>query len=65
VKQSVRVSRTPFNLSVSVHHRLHMYALAASAARVGMLALAQFAETKIVYTPAHIQLTRTTTIPRL
>jgi hypothetical protein len=57
MKQSARVSMTPSNLSESVHHRLHMYALAASAAGVGMLALAQFAEAKIVYTPAHIKLT--------
>jgi hypothetical protein len=34
-----------------------MYALAASAAGVGALALAQPAEAKIVYTPAHVKLT--------
>jgi len=34
-------------------HRLSMYALAASAAGVGMLALAQPAEGKIVYTKTH------------
>jgi len=33
-----------------------MYALAAGAAGVGMLALAQPAEAKIVYTPAHVKL---------
>jgi hypothetical protein len=33
-----------------------MYALAASAAGVGLLALAQPAEAKIVYTPAHIHI---------
>jgi hypothetical protein len=33
-----------------------MYALAASAAGVGMLALTQFANAKVVYTPAHKQI---------
>jgi len=36
----------------SVHHQLRMYALAASAAGVGVVALAQPAEAKIIYTPA-------------
>jgi hypothetical protein len=40
-------------LSESVHKRLNAYALAASAAGVGMLALVQSAEAKIVYTPSH------------
>jgi hypothetical protein len=40
-------------LSESVHARLNMYALAASAAGVGMLGLAQPSEAKIVYTKAH------------
>jgi hypothetical protein len=44
------------NLSDSIHQRLNMYALAASAAGVGILALAQPAEAKIVYTPAHIKI---------
>ncbi len=48
-----RTRRTPSELSDSVHHQLNMYALAASAAGVGMLALAQPAEAKIVYTPDH------------
>ena len=46
--------RTPSKLSDSVHHQLSMYALAASAAGVGVLALAQPAEAEIVYTPAHV-----------
>jgi hypothetical protein len=37
----------------SVHARLNMYALAASAAGVGMLVLAQPAEAKVVFTPTH------------
>lgn len=45
--------RTPSKLPVSVHHRVNMYAVAAGAAGVGMLALAQPVEGKIVYTPAH------------
>jgi len=45
--------RTPSRLSESVHHQLNMYALAASAAGVAVLALAQPAEAKIVYTRIH------------
>ena len=44
------------SLPESVHRRLNMYALAASAAGVGMLALAVPAEAKIVYTPTHAQI---------
>jgi hypothetical protein len=40
-------------LSESIHHQLDMYALAATAAGVGILALVQPAEAKIVYTPAN------------
>jgi len=47
-----RTSRIPSKLSGSLHHRLNAYALAASAAGVSLLALAQPAEAKIVYTPA-------------
>jgi hypothetical protein len=45
--------RRTANLSDSVIQRLNMYALAASAAGVGALALTQSAEGKIIYTPAH------------
>jgi hypothetical protein len=48
-----RSSRKPSNVPESLHQRLNSYALAASAAGVGMLALAQPAEAKIIYTPAH------------
>jgi hypothetical protein len=51
--RSSRPTRTPANLSESIHHQLNMYALAAGAAGVGVLALAQPVEAKIVYTPAH------------
>jgi hypothetical protein len=40
--------------SDSFHRHLNQYALAAAAAGVGALALAQPAEGKIVYTPAHV-----------
>jgi hypothetical protein len=48
-----RRRRQETTLSHSVHKRLNSYALAASAAGVGALALAQPAEAKIIYTPAH------------
>ena len=56
MKRSSGPRKIPFNLSESVHQQLNMYAIAAGAAGVGMLALAQSAEAKIVYTPAHIKL---------
>src|SRR5690349_14033845 len=40
-------------LSQHLHRRLEAYALAASAAGVGLLPLAPPAEAKIIYTPAH------------
>jgi len=47
--------RKTANLSDSVQRKLNMYVLAANATGVGMLAaLAQPAEAKIVYTPAHV-----------
>lgn len=48
--------RNTTNLSDSLHHQLNLYALAASAAGVGVLALSGPAEAKIVYTPAHVVL---------
>jgi len=45
--------RKTSKLSDSLHHRLNTYALAAGAAGVGMLALVQPAEGKIVYTHAN------------
>ena len=49
-----RTSRTPCKLSDLLHHRLNAYALAASAAGVSLLALADPAQAKIVYTPAGV-----------
>ena len=46
--------RTPSKLSDSIHHQLNMYALAASAAGVGVLALTLPAEGKVVYTRAFL-----------
>jgi hypothetical protein len=48
--------RTPSRISESLHHQLNSYALAASAAGVGLLALAQPAEAKIVYTPTKVKI---------
>jgi hypothetical protein len=50
-------NRTTQQLSEALHHQLNMYALAATAAGVGALALAQPAEARIIYTPAHVVLT--------
>jgi len=49
-----RPARVPSQLSESLHKRLGAYTIAASAAGVGMLASAQPAEARIVYTPAHV-----------
>ena len=53
MKHSSRPIRKPANLSESMHHQLTAYALAASAAGVGILACPPTAKAKIVYTPAH------------
>jgi hypothetical protein len=50
-------------LSESIHQQLNSYALAASAAGVGMLALAPPAEARIVYRPAHVSISPNSTIP--
>jgi hypothetical protein len=54
MKQLSGRPKTASNLSASVHQQLNMYAIAASAAGVGILALAQPVEAKIVYTPANV-----------
>jgi len=48
-----RPARVPSQIPESLHKRLGAYTLAASAAGVGVFALAQSAEGKIVYTPIH------------
>ena len=54
--------RASSKLSDSVHHQLSMYALAASAAGVGVVALSQPADAKIIYTPTHSRITPNHTI---
>ena len=54
MKRFSRPSRTPAKLSQSVNQHLNMYVLTATAAGVGMIALASPAQAKIVYTPAHV-----------
>jgi hypothetical protein len=51
--------RRTANLSESIVQQLNMYALTASAAGVGMLALAQPSEARIVYTPANVRVNGT------
>jgi hypothetical protein len=58
-----RTPRKLADLSQSFRQRLNSYALAASAAGVGVLALAPPANAKIVYTPAHKLITPNHTIP--
>jgi len=51
------MKRKVVSLSSSMERALNTYALSACAAGVGALALAQPAEARIVYTPAHVVLT--------
>jgi hypothetical protein len=48
--------RKTANLSASIHHQLNMYAIAAAAAGVSLLALAPQAEAKIVYTKLNFKI---------
>jgi hypothetical protein len=50
--------RKTAKLSESVQHQLNMYALAASAAGIGIVTLAPSAEGRIVYTPANVSITQ-------
>jgi hypothetical protein len=54
MKRSLGPRKTASNLSEAIHQKLNMYALAASAAGVGVLALAQPSEAKIKYTNANV-----------
>jgi hypothetical protein len=58
-----RTSRTPSELSESLHQRLNMYALAASAAGVGLLASADVAEARVIYTATHTPIPVFTPVP--
>lgn len=62
MKRSFRPRKTA-NLSDSVQRQLNKYALAAGAAGVGVLALGQMAEAKIVYTPARTNIAPNHVIP--
>ena len=53
MKHSPWPSRMPANLPLSTQQRLNMYAVAASAAGVGLFTLSQPAQARVVYTPAH------------
>src|ERR1700679_2216190 len=55
--------RKTANLSESVHHKLNVYALAAGAAGVGILASAPPSEAKVVYTAAQITIPGFTPVP--
>jgi hypothetical protein len=46
-------SSTPIKLSDAINRHLNMYTLTATAAGVGLMALVQPVQAKIVYTPAH------------
>lgn len=60
MKYSAMPSRT---LCESTYRRLNMYALAAGAAGVGMLALSQPGEAKIIYRSAHKHIGINSTVP--
>jgi hypothetical protein len=59
MQQSLRFEKTPASLSGSVHQRLSAYALAVSAAGVGLASI-QPAQAKIIYKPTHHTLTNGT-----
>src|SRR5579862_4564448 len=52
MKVSPRLPRKPFSLSSSLHHQLNLYAVAAGAAGMSMLAASKPAQAKIIYTKA-------------
>lgn len=56
--ESLALERKPALLAVSLHRRLSHYAVAAAAAGVQVLALAQPSEAEVVYTSAHVVIGR-------
>jgi len=56
MKAASPLSRKTARIADSLHRQLNMYALAASAAGVGLLALAPPSEAEIIYTKAHVVL---------
>ncbi len=63
MKQPAHASRTAASLAQALQGHLNWYALAASAAGVGVLALAQPADAKVIYTPAHTKVGLNRTVP--
>jgi hypothetical protein len=57
MQQSLGLRKTASNLPESIHQQLNMYAIAAGAAGVSLLAGAQPADAKIVYTPTNQKIT--------
>ena len=57
--------RKPASLSEAMHRRLNMYAIAASAAGVSLLACSPPAEAKVVFTNTWIPITPTTAITNI
>ncbi len=62
MEQSRERRRTVTNLSKPIRHQVNLYALAASAAGVGILALAEPAEAEVVYTPSHVPIAPNRTV---
>lgn len=58
MSRPVRREREPAKVSASLHHHLSLYALAAGAAGVQVLALTPPSEAEIVYTSAHVVIGR-------
>jgi hypothetical protein len=56
--RSSRSARKPAQLSQSINQRLSVYTLTATAAGVGLMALTQPVQAKIIYTPAHAKFTQ-------
>ncbi len=63
MKRSTRSPKAPSSLSECTNRRLNTYALAATAAGVGLLALTQSAEAKIVYTSTWVAISSFGTVP--
>jgi len=57
MKRLSRPRKAPSSLPNSIHQRLNMYALAAGAAGVSVMAMAAPSEAEIVYTPANVTIT--------
>jgi|SRR5580704_15153467 hypothetical protein len=54
-------SRTAATLAPNLENRIHSYTAAAAAAGVGLLALTQPSQAKVIYTPAHQTITKNST----